>query len=156
VIVDDVINWDKLPWFSHSKIWTRAFEWLKTEAPQSEDGVFSLGTEGFYARVMRYPLVKRSKGKYEMHRRTIDIQCTIKGGEGIETTPQSVLGPSSGYDLGSDFEYFLTPKSKWSMIENRAGRFTLLFPGEPHMPGLKISGCSEVVKAVVKIPVSLI
>ena len=104
---------------------------------------------------MSYPLKTRNQGRYESHHHTIDLQYTIEGGEGIEIADLATLESLGDYSEVKDVEHFRLPPSGSARVENLAGRFTILFPGEPHMPQLLTGAHSFVRKLVVKIPARL-
>jgi biofilm protein TabA len=115
-----------------------------------------LGIEGFYARIMQYPLKSRATAKFENHRHTIDIQYTIKGSEGIDFADLASLTPTGEYSADKDTEFFKTPAHSTASIDNSSGRFVIIMPDEPHMPQLITPCSSEVHKVVVKIPIKLL
>jgi YhcH/YjgK/YiaL family protein len=144
------------PGLSQHKIWTIAFTWLEANALTASEGLHPLGEDGFYARVMEYSLKTRDTARYESHRQTIDVQFTISGGEGIEIAASEDLAPLNDYSPEKEVEHFVTPSRGVAMIDNLAGRFTILFPGEAHLPQLAIRSHQSVRKVVVKIPVKLV
>lgn len=145
-----------MPGLAEHPIWSTAFAWLETTAASASEGIHPLGEEGFYARVMSYATKSRETARYEMHRLTIDIQFTLKGGEGIEVTPVEELIPLNDYNPTKEVEHFQTPTRSVGFVENREGRFTILFPGEPHMPQLRLADSESVTKVVIKIPHHLV
>ncbi|MFO1461411.1 MAG: YhcH/YjgK/YiaL family protein [Verrucomicrobiota bacterium] len=156
MIHDSLTRWRKLPGLSGHAIWSTAFEWLESRAATAPEGDHPLGHEGFFARVMAYPTKDRAEAKYEMHRKTIDIQYTVEGAESIEVTAPSQLIPLNNYSPAAEVEHFETPKSGNVRVDNLAGLFTILLSGEPHMPQLRVDGKPSVRKVVVKIPVHLV
>lgn len=156
MIYDNLSRWQTLPGLSDHAIWSAAFRWLETHAATAPEGDHPLGHEGFFARVMAYPTKDRLEAKYEMHRKTIDIQYTVEGAEGIEITARSGLVPLNNYLEAAEVEHFETPKSGQVRVDNLAGWFTILLAGEPHMPQLRADGKPSVRKVVVKIPAHLV
>lgn len=156
MIHDSLTRWRNLPGLAGHEIWKTSFLWLETSAATAAEGIHPLGAEGFLARVMGYPLKTRESARYEMHRRTIDIQYTLEGAEGIEMAPVSGLTPLGDYSEAKEVEHFATPGAGQARVDNSAGWFTILFPGEPHMPQLQVPGHSSVRKVVIKIPVALV
>lgn len=149
-------EWRGIPGFAAHPVWTRAFEWIEANAASSSEGDYPLNAPGFLVRVMAYPLKTREEARYESHRRTIDVQYTIQGGEGIEITSLSALESLGDYSEEKDVEHFKFPNSAIARVENLAGRFTVLFPGEPHLPQLFTGDHKFVHKLVVKIPAHLV
>lgn len=156
MIHDSLSRWRTLPGLSDHPIWSAAFQWLESHAATAHEGDHPLGRDGFFARVMAYPTKDRTEARYEMHRKTIDIQYTVEGAEAIEVTAPTLLNPLNNYSEAAEVEHFDTPKSGNVRVDNLAGWFTILLAGEPHMPQLKADGKSSVRKVVVKIPADLV
>jgi YhcH/YjgK/YiaL family protein len=158
MIYAHITTWRSIPGISTHPAFITAFEWIEANAATAADGFHQLGQEGFYVRVMGYGLKNREEAKYENHRNTIDLQFTIEGAEGIEIAPIGNLTPKNNYSEEKDVEHFETPApaQRNGTIFNLKNYFTILVPGEPHMPQLKVDGYSEVKKLVVKIPAALL
>lgn len=156
VIVGTLSDWKTLPALTDQAVWRVAFAWIEREAQSAEDGVFSLGLPGFTVRVMSYGLLERGEAKYESHRNTIDLQASIEGAEGIEYTPVQKLMAKGEYLREKDFQHYETPERPFGRIENYPGQFCILFPGDGHMPKLKVQSYGHVRKLVVKIPFELL
>ena len=153
---DELAQWRRIPGLDSHPIWCSAFEWIERMADSAAEGVHPLGQAGYFARVMCYALKDRASARYELHRQTIDIQYTITGAEAIELAVQKELEPLHDYSPEKDVEHYVTPTKGSACIDNLKGRFTVLFPGEAHMPQLVVPGFSEVRKVVVKIPMALL
>jgi YhcH/YjgK/YiaL family protein len=156
MIHDILPNWRRIPGFASHPIWRTAFEWLETNASTAAEGYHQLGSEGFFARVMSYATKGRNEARYEMHRNTIDIQYTVMGAEGIELSLPAELTALNDYAEAGDVEHFATPERGSVMLDNRPGRFSVLFAGEPHLPQLILPGATNVRKVVIKVPVRLV
>lgn len=156
MIYDSLNRWRNLPGLADHAVWKTSFLWLETAAATAADGIHPLGPEGFFARVMGYPLKARDTARYEMHRRTIDIQYTLEGAEGIEVAPVGGLVALDDYSDAKEVEHFATPAAGQARVDNLAGWFTILFPGEPHMPQLLVPGHASVRKVVIKVPLALV
>ena len=156
MIFSELHGWRHIPGFKGHPIWTSAFDWLEHNSAIAAEGIHSLGQEGFYARVMRYPLKERNAARYESHRQTIDIQYTIEGAEGIEFSFARNLETLNDYSHKDDVEHFATPAQGAARIDNSKGLFVIFFPGEPHMPKLAMKMVPAVHKVVVKIPAHLL
>jgi len=156
MIHDSLKRWKTYPSLAQHRVWAIAFAWLEAQGATAPEGIHPLGEEGFYARVMSYPLKSRDAARYEAHRHTVDVQFTVDGGEGIELSAPEELVPLHDYSAEKEVEHYATPPQGVAMVENLAGRFTVLFPGEPHLPQLKIRSFAAVRKVVVKIPIGLV
>ena len=152
MIYSTLNKWKEIPGLINSPVFKKAFEWIEENAEQAEEGFYQLGIDGFYVRVMSYSLKERENAKYECHSNTIDLQFTIAGAEGIEINRLEMLESYHNYSEEKDVEHFKTPTGHIGYVVNYQHSFTILFPGEPHMPQLKVAGYDTVKKLVVKIP----
>ncbi len=156
MIYGNVAEWRKVPGLSGHPVWETAFCWLESSGRTADEGIHSLGNDGFFARVMSYATKARGEARYEMHHRTIDLQFSVDGAEAIELAPLNTLKTLGDYSEAKDVEHFVTPVRGSAVVDNLPGWFTVLYPGEPHMPQLNVSGFDRVRKVVVKIPVRLV
>lgn len=148
-------DWRRIPGLLSNPLWKSAFEWLELNATHTPEGIFPFGKDGFFARVMKYPLLERHRASYESHRHTVDIQYTLEGAEGIEVSDLDSLQSMEDYSSDQDVEHFKIPVDCRAWIKNSKGCFVILFPDEPHMPKLKVDGIPLVHKVVIKIPMAL-
>lgn len=154
MIAGKLENWRKHPGFAESRVWTEAFEWIERNAANSEEGIFPLESPGCFVRVMSYALKTREEANYESHLKTIDLQYTIEGGEGIECHPVDGLKAKGEYLEEKDFQFYETPADSSAFVKNLKGSFCVLFPEDGHQPQRIVNDLREVRKLVVKIPVS--
>lgn len=152
MIAGQLKDWRKHPGFAQHNVWTEAFEWIEKHAATSEEGIFPLKSEGCYVRVMSYGLKTREEANFESHLKTIDLQYTIKGGEGIECCPLEQLTPKGDYLEEKDFQFYETPEFGSAFVKNFENHFCVLFPEDGHQPQRFVEGHEEVRKLVVKIP----
>ena len=156
MIAGGLKNWRKHPGLEDHPVWREAFEWIEKNAETAEEGIFPLSSDGFLVRVMSYGLKGRDEANFESHLRTIDLQYTIRGAEGIETHPVDDLIPRGEYLEEKDFQFYETPDDADGIVYNMKGRFCILFPEDGHQPQRAIAGYTEVRKLVVKIPTRLV
>jgi YhcH/YjgK/YiaL family protein len=102
-----------------------------------------------YALVQEYDSKLKEEGKWEAHRRYIDLQYVVKGVEGIGYANIHHLKQEE-YDTGKDF---LPLQGEGDLVTVRNGSFVLLFPEDAHMPGMAIGTPVSVKKIVLKISV---
>lgn len=138
--------------FPGSKTWETAIRWLMQNQTNTVEGVYPLGEDGFYARIMSYPLVPREKARVEAHRHTIDLQYTVTGEELIELYPTEELTPLNDYSQEKDAEHFKTPAAPHGSVTNSPGFYSIFFPVDAHMPKLATPKAASVIKIVIKIP----
>jgi YhcH/YjgK/YiaL family protein len=113
-------------------------------------GTYELDGRRVYALVQDYQTKRAAEGKWEAHRKYLDLQYVVSGAERFGCAPAGRMteGP---YDAERDME---RPAVEGSFIELRAGEFMILWPGEPHMPGMAIGEPAPVRKVVLKIAAS--
>jgi biofilm protein TabA len=102
-----------------------------------------------YVLVQEYTTKPKSEGKWEAHRRYIDLQYVVQGAEG--------MGYANIHDLEQG-EYlsekdFLPLFGEGGQIALRSGYFVLLFPEDAHMPSMALGESKPARKIVIKIAV---
>ncbi|MFH0879737.1 MAG: YhcH/YjgK/YiaL family protein [Lentisphaerota bacterium] len=100
-----------------------------------------------------YVIIGRDSGRgrelspLEAHRKYIDIQYVISGGDVMGWKPlQKGLGISQDYDEARDIQFFREAPDFWMPVS--AGQFAVFFPCDAHAP---LAGDQPVFKAVVKV-----
>lgn len=110
--------------------------------------------DGAFALVSEYQTKEAEKGKFESHRKYIDIQCFLSGEEIIEVTPIYGLEVDIPYDSKADIVFYKNGNESQKIdLKMFSKTFCVLYPEEAHKPGLKISEPTKVKKIVVKVPV---
>lgn len=85
----------------------------------------------------------------ETHRRYIDLQLTLSGGERIGwRRRESCRSPRGEYDVEKDLRFYEDKPRVWTDVP--PGCFAIYFPEDAHAP---LAGTGEIAKAVVKIAV---
>ena len=111
-----------------------------------------------FARVMSYATRDEtsSDAVLEAHRRYVDIQMAMIGGERIAWYPTSSLNAKTAYDHEKDVQFFDYERPANVQVSVFPGTFVCLFPQDAHMPQLKTDGRGgDVKKVVVKIDLDL-
>lgn len=138
--------------------WKTAFEYLiglSPETPLVEKVL--LNSDGMYASIMSYQTCRTDESVLETHDHHVDIQVTLSGYEGIDWFDRGFLQVKTPYDAELDRTFYCRPDTPCPRMNNFPGYFTLLFPGDAHMPMLRGTWGSEVVKkVVVKVPIDLL
>jgi biofilm protein TabA len=148
MIIDRIGNahlYDALhPKFKH------AFEYVdQLDIHTIPAGRHEIDGESMYALVQEYNSKLKEEGKWEAHRRYIDLQYVVKGVEGIGYANIHQLKQGE-YDTAKDF---LPLQGEGDLITVRSGSFVLLFPEDAHMPGMAVGNPAPVKKIVFKISV---
>lgn len=103
--------------------------------------------DSIYAMVQEYLTKPQAEGKWEAHRRYIDLQYVTQGAEGIGYANIHHLQQGQ-YVPEKDF---LPLTGDAEQIILKSGYFVLLFPEDAHMPGMAIGKPEQVRKIVLKI-----
>jgi len=128
-----------------------AFEYLQqTNLASLPPGKYEVGGGNLYVMSQEYTTKLPEQGKWEAHRRYIDLQYIVSGTERIGYAHLSRLSQGD-YNSEKDFQA-LTGVGDYITLS--AGDFMLLFPEDAHMPGMAVGDPVPVKKVVVKIAVS--
>lgn len=125
-----------------------AFKYLQnTDFSEVEPGRYEIEGTDIYALVQKYESKPKEKGRWEAHRRYMDIQYIWEGEElfGYAFIDDLI---NINYDENKDF---VTLEGKGDFFTLSAGSFVIVAPQDAHMPGLAISESRPVKKVVVKV-----
>jgi YhcH/YjgK/YiaL family protein len=126
----------------------RAFDYIqRTDLPALDTGTFELEGRSLYVIVQEYATKPKEQGRWEAHRRHIDLQYIIRGMERIGYAHVNHLEEGS-YDANKDI---VTLSGEGDFLTLKSGHFMLLMPEDGHMPGIAVRGPAFVKKTVVKI-----
>jgi YhcH/YjgK/YiaL family protein len=130
----------------------QAFDYLeKNDFSKIQPGKYEIEGDNIFAIVNEYQTKNESEGKPESHKKYIDVQYVFKGSELMgyaQTGDQEII---EIYNEKNDITFYC---GECSFIKLDAGMFAIFFPGEVHLPGIKIGEKSLVKKVVVKIKVN--
>ena len=150
MIIDRITN--AYLYSSLSPAFKRAFEYLQqTDLGALANGKYEIDGENMYISVQEYDTKPKEQGKWEAHRRYIDIQYIIRGTEQIGCAHLAGLALTQAYDANRDVAFF-SGEGDFSTMQE--GMFMVLFPEDAHMPCIAVGAPSPVKKAVVKISVA--
>ncbi len=120
----------------------------KTDFSRLEPGKYEIDGTKLFALVQRYESKPRENGKWEAHRKYIDIQYIAQGIEGMGYANIDGLTVTQPY---SDKDDCLLFEGKGDILTAAAGTFILFAPQDAHMPGLALTTPQPVTKVVVKV-----
>jgi YhcH/YjgK/YiaL family protein len=128
----------------------RALTWAQHMDPVClAPGRTDIEGDRLFVLVSDYQTKPLAEGRWEAHRRYLDLQCVTEGIERIGYAPIASL-------VGGDY----IPENDITWLEGdgnfltlEPGRFMLLWPGDGHMPGISVEEPCRVRKVVVKIAV---
>jgi YhcH/YjgK/YiaL family protein len=148
MIIDQIGN-AHLYFTLHPKF-KRAFEYVnQIDINTIPVGRYEIDGEAMYALVQEYDSKLNEEGKWEAHRRYIDLQYVVQGVEGIGYANIHHLKQEE-FDAAKDF---LPLQGDGDLMTLHSGSFVLLFPEDAHMPGMAIGAPAPVKKIVLKISV---
>ncbi len=115
-------------------------------------GRYELEGLDIYAVVQEYTTKPESEGKFEGHKKYIDIQYMVSGTEVIYVTDEKHVSPVIAYDETADITFFGDfPEAVKGVLTD--GMYGIFFPHDIHKPSLAFGGNPEAVKKiVVKVP----
>ena len=115
-----------------------------------EDGRIAIEGDDLYAILMSYKTRPSEEGRWEAHRKYLDIQCVLAGAERIGWANLGELEPDGEYDPDKDALFL---HGVGSFFAAKAGTFAVFGPQDAHMPGLALGPPALVRKVVVKVKV---
>lgn len=125
----------------------KAFVYLRsTNLAALPPGKIHLDGDSLFVLVQEYQTKQIEQGKWEAHKRYIDIQYIVSGEELVNYANISKM-KLGNYDPERDFQ---SMNGEGQKIELSAGSFMVFFPQDAHMPGLSIVESKTVRKVVVK------
>ena len=126
----------------------RALDFLVQADPAAlEPGRHELDGDNIYALVSEYVSKLKDEGRWEAHRRYIDLQCVARGVEHVGYAPVGHLTPEP-YNEAKDL---MRLAGEGEFLTLAPGQFMLLWPDDAHMPGVAADQPAPVKKVVVKI-----
>lgn len=128
-----------------------AFEFLgRPDLPRLAAGRHAIDGERLYVSIDHKEGRGREGARLESHRRYIDIQFTIEGGEEIGWLPIGACeSPADPYDDGRDIRFYQDQPAIWVAVP--PGHFAIFFPEDAHAP---LAGRGLLKKAIAKIAVT--
>jgi len=124
---------------------------LASVRTKREPGRYELDGDKVFALVQQYQTKPMAEGKWEAHRKHIDVQYVAAGIERIGWANISRLKVTEPYDDSKDVAFY---KGDGDFVTVPAGWFVILFPEDAHMPCTALDAPAPVTKVVVKVRVS--
>jgi YhcH/YjgK/YiaL family protein len=137
------------------EVWQQALDWIKTNAHKAEQGIYELRGQDMYVNVHGYDTLPEVQCRFESHKRYIDLQYCISGGERIAWQLTSNLIPDGDYDPNKDFQFY-KPGLCAALLTLSPGSFVVFFPEDGHQPKQNDGTNQSVWKLVVKINCELL
>ena len=136
-------------------VWKEAFSWLHQMPSNVAKGIHPLRGEDLYANVMAYETLPREQCVFETHRKHVDLQYIVAGGEVIEWRRANELESASPYDEGKDILFYRQAIASTS-VKMTPGYFSIFYPSDAHLPRVADGVHPSVYKVVIKIGLGLL
>lgn len=131
-----------------------ALEYLeKNDLKVFDNGRYDILGDDVYVNVQDYTSKPETQGKWEAHKKYIDIQFMIKGTERIGVGEIDNYQTTEAYNESKDLEFLAVANDNYQFINMNENDFIILYPQDVHMPQIAMNTPSYVKKAVVKISI---
>ncbi|MBP7052083.1 MAG: YhcH/YjgK/YiaL family protein [Phycisphaerae bacterium] len=119
---------------------------------QKPDGRYPVDGDDLYYIIQHYTTKPIDQGRFESHKKYIDIQALIAGQEVLGWSPITGLEVVEPYDEVKDIMFYRvgTILAQTRLVP---GLFCLLYPQDAHLPSCQVTYPSPVHKVVFKIHV---
>lgn len=111
-------------------------------------GRYELDGQRLFAMIQEYTTKPADEGRWEAHRKYIDVQFVASGCEVIGHAPLSNLKIVEPYNAEKDVMFLAGPGT---LLRLDAGMFAIFYPHDAHMPTLAVSTPEAVRKVVIKV-----
>jgi len=120
--------------------------------PGTPDGRVDVLGDDVFALIQGYDTRAIADCRFEAHRKYLDIQYVYDGAEGMGWAPVETLEVADPFDTTRDVAFYSAP-DVYTTAEVRSGMLTVFYPGDAHMPGIRLTGFQNVKKVVMKVSV---
>jgi YhcH/YjgK/YiaL family protein len=133
----------------------KAFEFLnRKDLATMENGRHAIDGENVFALVQSYDTTPKEKGKFEAHRRYIDVQFVVSGEECMGYANVNDIEVAESYNEKDDYLLGRPPEgTRPDFVRVRPGMFAIFRPQDAHIPCAAVDKPSPVKKVVVKVKV---
>lgn len=125
---------------------------IDTDFELLENGRYEIINDDVYAVVQDYYSKPIDNGKFEAHKKYIDIQYIIHGKEKMGASHISNFDETTHYDQEKDI-VFLKPKTATppEFVEVKENDFIIFTPEDAHMPSIALDKPEHIKKVVIKV-----
>ena len=128
-----------------------AFAFLERHAGGGlKPGRIEIAGDRVFALPQSYAPKPVAEGRFEAHRRYLDVQYIASGAEMIGWAPTPQLEAETPYHPEQDIAFYRVP-ARYTPLALVAGVFAVFYPEDAHMPCLELGGQGQVEKIVVKV-----
>jgi YhcH/YjgK/YiaL family protein len=127
-----------------------AFDFLKkVKIEDFTEEKLKIDGDNVFAIINDYTTKDAEVSQLESHRKYIDIQYMLEGEELIGYSPLTNQVACAEYETDSDIMFF--PDKPSCFIKLTPESYSILYPQDLHMPGIKVSSPAPIKKIVVKV-----
>ena len=127
----------------------KALKYLQnTDLKKLEIGKHEIDGKNIFVVVSEYDAKDIELGKWEAHKKYLDIQYVVSGKEKIGYASIEEMKVIGDYNEEKDVMFL---KGEGDLLLVKEGTFALFAPQDVHMPGIKVNNGEHVKKIVVKI-----
>ena len=113
-----------------------AFAWARDPANRARaNGEYELLGRDLYVMMQNGQTMAAQEKRFESHRRYIDIQLNLEGGEIIEWTPSLGLAVSDDFRPDNDIRFHAPLHYAATSLVVRPDEFAIFWPEDAHKPG---------------------
>lgn len=135
--------------------WRFAFDWLRALPENPEAGIRQLQGEDMYVNVHGYDTLPREQCRFESHRRYVDLQYCLRGGELIDWQLASTLRATEPFQPEKDLQFY-EPGLTLTSLHLTPGSFAIFYPSDGHRPKCADGLHQATYKLVIKLDARLL
>lgn len=130
-----------------------AFDYIaSTDFSSMEPGKYELDGSNLFALVQAYDSIPEEQGKWECHKKYIDIQYIAEGVEQIGCNNIGFMHITTDYNPEKDIAFL---SGEGDFVTYSKGSYGIFFPEDAHMPKIAVNNIpAKVKKVVIKIKVN--
>jgi biofilm protein TabA len=132
-----------------SQDFSAAISFLSRDLKNLATGKHPIDSDKVFANIIEMTTSQSGGGKFESHRKYIDIHYIISGEEIIGVCHTGKLDAITEYDEKGDFTLYSIPE-EYDRVTLKEGDFAIFFPEDAHMPGCSFNTPKKIRKVVVK------
>ena len=118
-----------------------ALDWLRAN-PSPSPGRQAIAGEALFVNVDHGETRPRPQTRFESHRRYLDLQVVLEGGEWMEWAPVGALALEQDFAPGGDLAFYREPSFEPTRLRVLPGHFAIFFPEDAHRPLVALDGRS--------------
>lgn len=135
--------------------WRFAFHWLQQLPADPEPGIRELRGPDIYVNIHGYETLPVIECRFESHRKYVDLQYCIRGGETIDWQRTANLRALGEFESAKDVQFY-EPALAHATLRMTPGHFAIFYPSDGHRPKQQDGRNRDVFKLVIKVAHTLL